>query len=102
MLVSNRVQWKCCNKKLKIERGLVQVGSNPGFCQMSSGLTPRQTSDITATCTVLTILPHFVMPKFRSWRACFYAGFGLGPIIFVAHGLVSYGWKVQKSRMSLV
>lgn len=42
------------------------------------------------------------MPKFRRWRACFYVAFGLSSIVFVVHGLLVYGWEVQKSRMSLV
>jgi adiponectin receptor len=32
----------------------------------------------------------------------FYAVFGLSSIFFVIHGLILYGWEVQKGRMSLV
>jgi adiponectin receptor len=32
----------------------------------------------------------------------FYAVFGLSSISFVIHGLILYGWEVQKGRMSLV
>ncbi|OAA55650.1 Hly-III-related protein [Cordyceps fumosorosea ARSEF 2679] len=53
-------------------------------------------------CTIVTLTPRFVTPEFRKWRAGFYAGFGLSSVIFVVHGLLLYGWKVQKSRMSLV
>ncbi|KAM3449641.1 hypothetical protein MY3296_006725 [Beauveria thailandica] len=53
-------------------------------------------------CTIFTLTPAFVTPEYRKIRASFYAGFGLGSIIFVVHGLVLYGWELQKSRMSLV
>jgi adiponectin receptor len=50
----------------------------------------------------MTLHPHFASPAFRHWRACFYAGFGFSSIIFVIHGLLLFGWQVQKARMSLV
>ncbi|KAF1825765.1 mPR-like GPCR protein [Dissoconium aciculare CBS 342.82] len=53
-------------------------------------------------CTYMTLHPHFASPAFRHWRACFYAGFGFSSIIFVIHGLLLFGWQVQKARMSLV
>ncbi|KAI1757954.1 putative hemolysin-III channel protein Izh2 [Xylaria castorea] len=53
-------------------------------------------------CTIFTLNPHFSSPKFRHWRACLYAGFGLSSIIFIIHGLLIYGWELQKLRMSLV
>ncbi|KAL9534612.1 ADIPOR-like receptor [Sphaerulina musiva] len=53
-------------------------------------------------CTYLTLSPHFASPAFRHWRAGLYAGFGLSSIIFVGHGLLLYGWEVQRSRMSLL
>ena len=30
-----------------------------------------------------------------------YAGLGLSAIVFVVHGVVKYGWKIQNRRMSL-
>ncbi|KAK8045041.1 hypothetical protein PG993_005065 [Apiospora rasikravindrae] len=60
------------------------------------------TSGTALACGIFTLNPHFSSPKFRHWRACFYAGFGLSSIIFVVHGLVLHGWEVQRSRMSLV
>ncbi|KAK8084739.1 Hly-III related protein [Apiospora hydei] len=53
---------------------------------------------------IFVSLPYYFYdsPKFRHWRACFYAGFGLSSIIFVVHGLVLHGWELQRSRMSLV
>lgn len=61
-----------------------------------------QTTSTALGCTYLTLSPHFASPAFRHWRAGFYAGFGLSSIIFVGHGLLLYGWELQRSRMSLV
>ncbi|KAK8879486.1 Adiponectin receptor protein [Apiospora arundinis] len=60
------------------------------------------TSGTALSCGVFTLNPHFSSPRFRHWRACFYAGFGLSSLIFVIHGLLLHGWELQKSRMSLV
>lgn len=49
-----------------------------------------------------TLSPKFGSPKFRHWRATIFAGFGLSSILFIIHGLILYGWEVQKDRMSLV
>ena len=51
---------------------------------------------------LLTLGPHFDSSRFRHWRAVFYAAFGLSSVTFVIHGIVLYGWEMQKSRMSLV
>ncbi|KAK8121407.1 hemolysin-III family protein [Apiospora kogelbergensis] len=73
------------------------------FCDPSLRLFYwMSTSGTAATCAILTLHPRFGSPKFRKWRACFYAGFGLSSIVFVAHSLARYGWDVQRSRMSLV
>lgn len=61
-----------------------------------------QTTSTALGCTYLTLSPHFASPAFRHWRAGLYAGFGLSSIIFVGHGLLLYGWEVQRSRMSLL
>ncbi|CAK1365688.1 unnamed protein product [Cercospora beticola] len=52
-------------------------------------------------CTYMTLSPRFASPQFRHWRAAFYARFGLSSIIFVIHGLLLYGWELQRTRMSL-
>ncbi|KAF2158543.1 hypothetical protein M409DRAFT_71587 [Zasmidium cellare ATCC 36951] len=52
-------------------------------------------------CTYLTLSPQFASPRFRRWRACFFAGYGLSSMMFVMHGLLLYGWEIQKTRMSL-
>ena len=31
-----------------------------------------------------------------------YAGFGLSSVVFIIHGLILHGWKVQNDRMSLI
>lgn len=53
-------------------------------------------------CAIFTLNSRFGSPEFRHWRASFYAAFGLSSVIFVIHGLVLYGWELQKARMSLV
>ncbi|KAK7931338.1 hypothetical protein PG985_002050 [Apiospora marii] len=60
------------------------------------------TSGTALACGIFTLNPHFSAPQFRHWRACFYAGFGLSSVVFVAHGLVLHGWALQRARMSLV
>ncbi|KAM3471474.1 hypothetical protein MY8738_009309 [Beauveria namnaoensis] len=60
------------------------------------------TTSTALCCTIFTLNPAFVTPEYRKIRAGFYAGFGLSSIIFVIHGLLLYGWELQKSRMSLV
>jgi adiponectin receptor len=50
---------------------------------------------------LLTLGPHFDSSHLRRWRAAFYSAFGLSSITFVIHGIVLYGWEIQKSRMSL-
>ncbi|KAI0201727.1 hemolysin-III related-domain-containing protein [Astrocystis sublimbata] len=60
------------------------------------------TSTTASSCGFLTLDPHFSSPKFRNWRACLYAGFGLSSVVFIAHGVLVYGWELQRSRMSLV
>jgi adiponectin receptor len=52
-------------------------------------------------CTVATLDPHFSHPTFRAYRAAMYSGLGLSAIIFIAHGLVLYGYETQNKRMSL-
>jgi adiponectin receptor len=31
-----------------------------------------------------------------------YAGLGLSALVFITHGLIIYGWEIQKHRMSLI
>ncbi|KAK7943070.1 hemolysin-III family protein [Apiospora aurea] len=62
----------------------------------------NNSKELTALCNKLDYLGILGSPKFRHWRACFYAGFGLSSIIFIVHGLVLHGWELQSSRMSLV
>ncbi|KAM0714819.1 hypothetical protein Q7P37_009283 [Cladosporium fusiforme] len=75
-----------------------------GFpCDPHLRLTYWGTTSFTALCcTFLTLSPRFGSPQFRHWRATLYAGFGLSSILFIVHGLILYGWEVQKNRMSLV
>jgi adiponectin receptor len=64
-------------------------------------LTSYQITGTAICCAYLTVNPHFASPTFRHWRASFYAGIGLSSIVFIVHGLLIYGWELQKSRMSL-
>ncbi|KAF2172858.1 hypothetical protein M409DRAFT_62526 [Zasmidium cellare ATCC 36951] len=73
------------------------------FCDSKLRWTYWMTTTSTAVCcTYLTLAPDFASPRFRHWRASLYAGFGLSSIVFVLHGLLIYGWEVQKQRMSLI
>ncbi|ORY58713.1 mPR-like GPCR protein [Pseudomassariella vexata] len=73
------------------------------FCDSSlRHLYWTTTSLLGLGCAVFTLNPRFSQPRFRRWRACLYASFGLSSIIFVVHGLILHGWEVQSSRMSLV
>jgi adiponectin receptor len=65
-------------------------------------LTFFQTSFSALLCVLLTLTPRFDSPQLRHWRALFYATFGLSSATFVIHGLILYGWELQKRRMSLV
>jgi adiponectin receptor len=65
-------------------------------------LTFFQTTFSALFCVLLTLTPRFDSPQVRHWRALFYAAFGLSSVTFVIHGLILYGWEMQKRRMSLV
>ncbi|KAH9224532.1 mPR-like GPCR protein [Leptodontidium sp. 2 PMI_412] len=56
---------------------------------------------LAALCTTATFLQHFRHPRLRPWRAAMYASLGLSALVFVVHGLVLYGWEVQRQRMGL-
>ena len=64
-------------------------------------LTLFQTTFSALFCGSLTLTPRFDSPQLRRWRALFYAAFGLSSVTFVMHGLILYGWEMQKRRMSL-
>ncbi|KAL6789566.1 putative mPR-likeG-protein-coupled receptor [Trichoderma sp. SZMC 28013] len=59
------------------------------------------TSCATLCCAIATFRPRFASPLFRRWRVCFYGGFGLSAITYVAHGISIHGWDLQRARMSL-
>ncbi|KAL7945348.1 putative mPR-likeG-protein-coupled receptor [Trichoderma barbatum] len=72
------------------------------FCNQSlQWLYWMTTSSTALCCTIVTLHPRFISPQFRRWRACFYGGFGLSSIVFVAHGLLIHGWEIQRAHMSL-
>ena len=58
-------------------------------------------SAIAFLCAILTTIPHFRKPKFRVHRTALYASIGLTWIVFVANGVIRYGWQTQDARMSL-
>ncbi|KAI0123623.1 hypothetical protein BJ170DRAFT_586670, partial [Xylariales sp. AK1849] len=60
------------------------------------------TTSTARCCATFTLNPHFSLPRFRRWRAGFYAGFVLSSIISIVHGLIIHGWEIQRSCMSLV
>lgn len=58
-------------------------------------------SVLASLCVVATLHPNFRHPTFRPYRAAMYAGLGLSAVVFVVHGLIRHGWKIQNQRMSL-
>lgn len=48
-----------------------------------------------------TLHPCFRNPGFRPYRVVVYASLGLSAVIFILHGLLLHGWRVQNHRMSL-
>lgn len=60
-----------------------------------------QMSSVATVCAIFTCTPRFCSPKFRAYRAATYSGLGLTGILFVTHGVVLYGWTVQRHRMAL-
>ncbi|KAH8603016.1 hemolysin-III related-domain-containing protein [Bisporella sp. PMI_857] len=51
---------------------------------------------------VVFILSVFRHSTLRLYRTAMYAFLGLSAIVFITHGLIIYGWEVQKHSMSLV
>ncbi|CAG8959934.1 hypothetical protein HYFRA_00012651 [Hymenoscyphus fraxineus] len=58
-------------------------------------------SILAVACVVTTLNPRFRHPSLRPYRAAMYSGLGLSAIVFIIHGLIIYGWEIQKYRMSL-
>jgi len=52
-------------------------------------------------CIVFTLNPQFLGPAFRKYRALMYASFGLSALLFMSHGILLYGFAVQKKRLAL-
>ena len=52
-------------------------------------------------CVVATFNSRFRSPALRPYRAAMYGGLGASAIVFITHGLLLYGWKLQNRRMSL-
>lgn len=67
----------------------------------ADGTTPLlQVTVLAAACFYTTVKPSFCQPRFRPYRAAIYTGLGLSALIFIIHGLVIHGWKIQNRRMS--
>ena len=60
-----------------------------------------QTTSLAVACAVFTCHPHFRAPTFRKWRSVVFTVLGLSGIVSAAHGVLLYGWTVQRRRMSL-
>jgi predicted membrane channel-forming protein YqfA (hemolysin III family) len=58
-------------------------------------------SVLAAACVYATLHPTFRRPTHRAYRAAMYAGLGLAFVVPVVHGVVIFGWEVQRRRMSL-
>ncbi|KAH7378547.1 mPR-like GPCR protein [Cadophora sp. MPI-SDFR-AT-0126] len=52
-------------------------------------------------CIAATFTPHFEHPHLRPWRAAIYGCLGFSSVSPIIHGLVLYGWTIQKKRMGL-
>ncbi len=61
----------------------------------------QQISLSAGACAIITLNPRFRHPTLRPYRAAMYACLGLSAIVFIAHGVILYGWETQNSRMSL-
>ena len=61
-----------------------------------------QVTTLAAACVLATFHRKFRHPTLRPYRAAMYAGLGLSAIVFIVHGLIIYGWKIQNQRMSLL
>lgn len=61
----------------------------------------RQISFLATACAITTLHPNACHPSLRPYRAAMYSCLGLSSIIFIIHGIMLYGYKTQKYRMSL-
>ena len=64
-------------------------------------ISSPQVSVLASACVVATLHSKFRHPTLRPYRAAMYAGLGLSATVFMVHGVVKYGWAVQRMRMSL-
>ena len=64
-------------------------------------LNTKQISVLALGCIIATLNPRFRHPTLRPYRAAMYSGLGLSAIIFIAHGILIYGWTIEYQRMSL-
>ncbi|KAG4034507.1 hypothetical protein MFRU_003g04670 [Monilinia fructicola] len=58
-------------------------------------------SFLATACAITTLHPNACHPSLRPYRAAMYSCLGLSSIIFIIHGIMLYGYKTQKYRMSL-
>ncbi|KAF2159211.1 hypothetical protein M409DRAFT_30350 [Zasmidium cellare ATCC 36951] len=52
-------------------------------------------------CITFTLHPRFLGPSFRKYRALLYTCFGLSAITFVSHGILKYGFDIQRKRLAI-
>jgi len=52
-------------------------------------------------CAITTLQSTFRHASVRVYRALMFSSLGLSAVVFIAHGLLIYGWEAQRRRMSL-
>lgn len=58
-------------------------------------------SGLAVACTLVSVLPQFRTPEWRSFRAAMFVAMGLSAVFPVLHGLQIYGWEQLERQMSL-
>ncbi|KAH8650259.1 hemolysin-III related-domain-containing protein [Tricladium varicosporioides] len=58
-------------------------------------------SVLAVACAVAILAPGFQHPTFRPYRTSMYVSLGLSAMVFITHGLITYGWETQNHRMGL-
>lgn len=69
--------------------------------EQDESLTHTRTSVTGLGCAAVVLRPGGAVPKLRPWRVGVFVGFGASALLFVIHGLIVYGYEMQKDRLAL-
>jgi adiponectin receptor len=58
-------------------------------------------SVLASMCVVAVLDPGFRRPSHRLYRTLMFAGLGISFVVPILHGVLLFGWEVQRKRMSL-